>query len=138
MNKRFTFIFTIILILSAYGTLLAQTSDTLSNTVSLRSEDGAAYRNLSHSIQAQLISEKVLVENMPNFQRTIYTAVIKPNGKLANIKKLNGSILEACEDKITKALLTMPAFKTENVSNTNKSFYLVVTIKNKTINTEIY
>jgi len=132
-----------IVILSSFliaGNCIAQNDSNSGNSVSktVHSSDKATFGISKNAVSDYLTEQQLLPEELPAFKRAAFRLIIDHTGRVIEASKFFGSISTDLDAKIAHVFVKMPKWNTTLVEGQKSVVYVVVTIQNRVITTELY
>ena len=110
-------------------------SNSVSKTV--HSSDKATFGTSKNAVSDYLTAQDLLPQELPAFKRAAFRLIIDHTGRVTEASKFFGSISPELDTQLAQVFVKMPNWKT-TISDGEKSVvYVVVTIENRVITTEL-
>ena len=132
-----------IVILSSFlmaGNCISQNDSNSGNSVSktVHSSDKATFGTSKNAVSDYLTAQQLLPEELPAFKRAAFRLIIDHTGRVIEASKFFGSISTELDTQLAQVFVKMPNWNTALAEGQKSIVYVVVTIDNRVITTELY
>lgn len=111
-------------------------SNSVSKTV--HSSDKATFGTSKNAVSDYLTAQDLLPQEFPAFKRAAFRLIIDHTGRVTEASKFFGSISPELDTQLAQVFVKMPNWKTTMSEGEKSVVYVVVTIENRVITTELY
>ena len=119
------------------GNCISQ-NDSNSVNKTVHTSDKATFGTSKNAVSDYLTAQDLLPQELPAFKRAAFRLIIDDTGRVTEASKFFGSISPELDTQLAQVFVKMPNWKT-TISDGDKSVvYVVVTIENRVITTELY
>lgn len=134
--KQFVF-FSLLLTLSA-GSAYSQATTPTDPVKLVRAGNKTTYGASQSAVADYLKTKGIAPGEGESYRRSAFKLIIDQKGKVISADKFYGGISTDLDQKIVAAFLQMPLWTTTIAENEQSVVYIVVTLQNQTITTELY
>jgi hypothetical protein len=104
----------------------------------VRSGNKTTFGTGQQSVAEYLISKNISIGEGITYKRAAFKLLIDHQGKVVESSRFYGGISSEIDAKIVAAFLTMPKWNTSISANEQSMVYVVVTLQNQVLTTELY
>lgn len=104
----------------------------------VRAGNKTTYGSGQNAVAEYLRTKGIIPGEGETYRRSAFKVVIDHTGKVVASEKFFGGISTDQDNKIAAAFLEMPLWKTSIAENEQSVVYIVVTLQNQSVTTELY
>lgn len=134
--KRLFFLLLFLLLSTGIG--FSQVTTTADPVKLVRAGNKTTYGSSQSQVAEYLRTKGITPGEGESYRRAAFKLIIDHTGKVVGSEKFFGGIATESDQKINAAFLEMPLWKTSIAENERSVVYVVVTLQNQTITTELY
>lgn len=120
------------------NTLFSQNSEEIAFKQEVKNGTKTTFKNGSSSVTDYLNSKSILEIEKIQYKRGVFKLLITDKGEISGVTLIYGGISESIENQLISAFFKMPNWNTTISANQLAIVYIVVTVKDGKLSTEIY
>ncbi|MFN5984788.1 MAG: hypothetical protein ACK46Y_09590 [Fluviicola sp.] len=118
--------------------LFSQNSEELAVKQEVKNGTKTTFKNGSSSVTDYLNSKSILEIEKIQYKRGVFKLLITDKGEISGVTLIYGGITESIENQLISAFFKMPNWNTTISEKQLAIVYIVVTVKDGKLSTEIY
>jgi hypothetical protein len=118
--------------------LFSQNSEDLAVKQQVKNGTKTTFKNGSSSVTDYLNSKSILEIEKIQYKRGVFKLLITEKGEISGVTLIYGGITESIENQLISAFFKMPNWNTTINEQQLAIVYIVVTVKDGKLSTEIY